>query len=96
MVFIQPVVIVEGSECENRTRREGTEQCNQKGQIQMPNMECLIEQIAEIINEPGDGEVLFSSFSMTYAYGQTTLHPDTAKHCNFQIVGEKQQARTDS
>ena len=22
-----------------------------------------------------------------YACGQTALHPDTAKHCNFQIIG---------
>ena len=24
---------------------------------------------------------------MTYAYGQVPLHPLTAKHCNFQIIG---------
>ena len=24
---------------------------------------------------------------MMYAYGQTGLHPETARHCNFQIIG---------
>ena len=24
---------------------------------------------------------------MMYTYGQTELHPETARHCNFQIIG---------
>ena len=55
----------------------------------MPNLDCLIEQIAEIINESWEGEVIFTSLDMNYAYGPTDLHPETAKHFNFQIVGRK-------
>ena len=54
---------------------------------QMPNLDSLMEKIAEIVNREQEGDVLFTSLDMLYAYGQTTLHPETAKHCNFQIVG---------
>ena len=53
----------------------------------MPNLESLMEKVAETVNNNKGGEVLFTSVDMQYAYGQTTLHPETAKHCNFKIVG---------
>ena len=34
-----------------------------------------------------EGEAFFSSLGMQYAYGLTVLHPETAKHWNFQILG---------
>ena len=46
-----------------------------------------MEKIAEIVNGKQEGELLFTSLDMLYAYGQTTQHTDTAKHCNFQIIG---------
>ena len=58
-----------------------------KSKHQMPNLEKLMENIAEIVNEDKEGEVTFSSLDMLYAYGQTLFHPDTAKHCNLQILG---------
>ena len=53
----------------------------------MPNLENLKEQVAEIINSKDNETVRFTSLDMLYAYGQTELHPETAKHCNFQIIG---------
>ena len=50
---------------------------------QMPNLDRLMEQVAEIINEQGEGEVIFASLLVRYAYGQTDLHPETARRCNF-------------
>ena len=58
-----------------------------KNKYQMPNLESLIEKVAETVNDNKGGEVFFTSVDMQYAYGQTTLHPETAKHFNFQIVG---------
>ena len=46
-----------------------------------------MEKIAEIVNGKEEGEVRFTSLEMLYAYGQTTLHPETAKRSNFQIIG---------
>ena len=53
----------------------------------MPGLASLIDKIAEVINNKQDGEVLFTSLDMLYAYGQKELHRGTAKHCNFQILG---------
>ena len=55
----------------------------------MPNIETLIDSISQIITdyktEPAD-KIYFSNIDLKYAYSQLNLHPDTAKHCNFNIV----------
>ena len=55
-----------------------------KNKCQMPNLESLMEKVTEIVNAAKEDEVFFSSLDMQYAYGQIVLHPETAKHCNFQ------------
>ena len=65
----------------------------QKDKYQMPNLDNLMEQVAEIINDGNEGVVRFTSLDMSYAYGQTELHPDTARHCNFQIIGGRATGR---
>ena len=56
---------------------------------QMPNIETLMDSISQIITdykmEPADN-IYFSTIDRKYAYSQLNLHPDTAKHCNFNIV----------
>ena len=47
----------------------------------------MTDKVAEMVNDIKEGEIWFTSLDMHYAYGQTVLHPETAKHCNFQIVG---------
>ena len=59
-----------------------------KDKYQMPNLDNLIDMIAEEL-EKNEGEAWYSSVDMTYAYGQVPLHELTKKHCNFQIVGGK-------
>ena len=46
-----------------------------------------MEQVAGRINDEKEGEVRFTSLDMLYAYGQTELHLETARQCNFQIIG---------
>ena len=53
---------------------------------QMRNLEILMEMFAERLDN-SNGEVWYSSVELTYAYGQVPLHAQTAKHCNFQIIG---------
>ena len=36
-------------------------------------------------NEDQEGEVLYSSVDLEYAYGQVPLHANAARPCNFQI-----------
>ena len=55
----------------------------------MPNIETLIDSISQIKTdfktEPAD-KIYFSTIDLKYTYSQLNLHPDTAKHCNFNIV----------
>ena len=59
-----------------------------KDKYQMPNLDNLIDMIAEEL-EKSEGEAWYSSVDMTYAYGKIPLHELTKRHCNFQIVGGK-------
>ena len=43
--------------------------------------------MADFLNANEKETVVFTSLDMLYAYGQTELHPETAKHCNFQTIG---------
>ena len=60
----------------------------------MPNVDNLMEQVAEIINDENEGVVIFTSLDMAYAYGQTELHPDKARYCNFQNIGAEKRSHT--
>ena len=60
-----------------------------KNKYQMPNIETLMDSISQIITdyktEQAD-KIYFSTIDLKYAYSQLNLHPETAKHCNFDIV----------
>ena len=59
-----------------------------KNKYQMPNIETLIDTISQIITdyktEPAD-KFYFFTIDLKCLYSQLNLHPDTAKHCNFNI-----------
>ena len=88
-MFIQPVVITVKKDTSVKIAIDARSLNNAilKSKYQMPNLESLMEKVSEIVNNNNDGEVFFTSLDMQYAYGQTTLHHETAKPCNFQIVG---------
>ena len=60
-----------------------------KNKYQMPNIETLIDSISQIITnyktEPAE-QTHFSTIDLKYAYSQLNLHPETANHCNFNII----------
>ena len=59
-----------------------------KNKYQMHNIDCLMDNIAQTITQSSDeGEVLFSTIDLRYAYSQIPLDEDTAKQCNFNIIG---------
>ena len=66
----------------------------QKDKYQLPNLVNFMKQVAEIITEENEEEVRYTSIDMAYAYGQTELHPNTARHCNSQIIGAEQRVHT--
>ena len=58
-----------------------------KNKYQMPNIDSLIDTISQHINDSKRGEnVYFSTIDLKYEYSQLNLHPDTARHCNFNII----------
>ena len=58
-----------------------------KNKFQMPNINSLIDSISQHINDSNHGEhVYFSTIDLKYAYSQFNLHPNTARHCNFNII----------
>ena len=87
-MFIQPVVITVKKDRSVKIAPDARSlnNANLKNKYQMPNLESLMEKVAEIVNNNNECEVFFTSLDMKYAYGQTILHHETAKHCNFQIV----------
>ena len=58
-----------------------------KNKYQMPNIDTLIDSISQHINDSNHREnVYFSTIDLKYAYSQLNLHPDTARHCNCNII----------
>ena len=54
----------------------------------MPNIDCLMDSISQQISSRStEGPAWFSTLERKYTYSQIPLHADTAKHCNFNIVG---------
>ena len=57
----------------------------------MPNNDTLIESISQKISDPvSERTTDFSTLDLKYEYSQLKRHPETAKHCTFNIIrGEK-------
>ena len=53
----------------------------------MPNIEEHVDQVAQIVTSEKPGKTWFSSADLDYVYGQLDLSEETAKQCNFSIVG---------
>ena len=87
-LFIQPTVIAVKKDRSVKIALDARalNQAIDKDKYQMPNVENLLNMVAENLDVE-TGEAWFSSVDMTYAYGQVHLHISTAKHCNFQIIG---------
>ena len=87
-VFIQPTVITVKKDKSVKIALDARSlnQSIAKDKYQMPNLDNLIDMIAEEL-EKNEGEAWYSSVDMTYSYGQVPLHELTKKHCNFQKVG---------
>ena len=88
-VFTQPVVVTVKIDKTVKIAVDARSLNNAilKEKYQMPNLDNLMEQVADIKNSEQEGEVRFTSLDILYAYGQTELHSETARHCNVQIIG---------
>ena len=62
-----------------------------KNKYQMPNIDNLIDTIQQNLNTSASQETAYySTLDLNYAYSQLKLDPETARHCNFNIIsGER-------
>ena len=58
-----------------------------KNKYQMPNVDELIDGVSQIITATSEGSLYFTVLDLKYAYSQIRLIAETAKQCNFNIVG---------
>ena len=86
-VFIQPTVITVKKDRSVKIAlyARAPNQAIDKDKYQMPNLDNLLDMVAEKLDTE-EGGAWFSSVDTTYAYGQIPLQ-FTAKQCNFQIIG---------
>ena len=63
-----------------------------KNKYQMPNVDELIDGVSQIVTENKKGTLYFLVLDLKYAYSQLKLAADTARQCNFNIVGGKATA----
>ena len=60
-----------------------------KNKYQMPNVDELIDEVSQIVTEKKKTTLYFLVLDSKYAYSQLKLAADTARQCNFNIVGWK-------
>ena len=58
-----------------------------KNKLQMPKVDEIINGVSQIFTENKSGTLYFTVLDLKYAYSQLKLAADTAKQCNFNIVG---------
>ena len=59
-----------------------------KNKYQMLNVDELIDGLSTIVTEKKEGTSYFTVLDLRYAYSQLKLAADTARQCNFNVVGE--------
>ena len=89
--FTQPVVITVKRDKSVKIALDARALNNEliKDKYQMPNLEHLVDMVAEQLDNLTSGQAWYTSLDMRYAYGQVPVDEETARHCNFQIIGGK-------
>ena len=88
--FISPVVITVKSDQSIKIALDSkiVNDAIHKNKYQMQSIDHLMDKIAMKISDLKTtvGTLYFSKIDLKYAYSQLPLHPDTQKHCNFNIL----------
>ena len=87
--FIQPIVITVKRDKSVKIALDARALNNEliKDKYQMPNLEHLVDMVAEQLDNSVKRQAWYTSLDMRYAYGQVPLDKKPARHCNFQIIG---------
>ena len=58
-----------------------------RSKYQMPNVDEIIDGVSQIVTAKTQGMLYFTVLDLKYTYSQLRLTAETAKQCNFNIVG---------
>ena len=61
----------------------------------MPNVDEMVDGVSQIVTAQAASTLIFTVLYLKNAYSQLKLTPETARQCNFNIVGERQRAHID-
>ena len=53
----------------------------------MPNIDLLLDNIAQVVKSDKSNQTLFSTLDLRYAYSQIPLDKATREQCNFILIG---------
>ena len=89
--FVSPVVITLKKDQTVKIALDARKLNNSciKKRPHMPNMDELLNQISSELSKNELDPIWITIIDLDYSYGQMKLSPETSKHCNFAITGEK-------
>ena len=58
-----------------------------KNKYQMPNIDLLLDNIAQVVKSDKSNQTLFSTLDLRYAYSQIPLDKAAREQCNFSLIG---------
>ena len=58
-----------------------------KNKYQMPNIDLLLDNIAQVVKSDKSNQTLFTTLDLRYAYSEIPLDKTTREQCNFSLIG---------
>ena len=58
-----------------------------KNKYQLPNIDLLLDKIAQVVKSDKSNQTLFTTLDLRYAYSQIPLDKKTGEKCNFSPIG---------
>ena len=58
-----------------------------KNKYQMPNIDLLLDNIAQVVKSDKSNKTLITTLDLRYAYSQIPLDKTTQEQCNFSLIG---------
>ena len=91
--FIAPISITFKKSCSIKLALDAKLIIRQlfKNKYQIPNVDELMIEVSQFFTENKEGTLYFMKLDLEYAYSQLKLAADTARQCNFIIVGVMQR-----
>ena len=69
-------------------RFQTDQQVHTQKKFQMPNIDPLLDNIAQVVKSDKSNLTLFSTLDLRYAYSKIPLDKRTREQCNFSLIGD--------